>query len=93
MKKNRIQLSDSYTILKEKITNLNNKLMKNKKKEKILEGGVTSNSKVKFGINSITLFSKQDKNISKYTIKISVDENPPVEIEISDLNLKKKFKM
>ena len=92
MKKNRIQLSESFKNLKVKIENLKNKLVKNKKKEKILEGGVTSNSKIKFEIINISLFSKQDK-IPNYAIRLSVDDNLPEEIKISELNLKKKYKL
>lgn len=88
-----MEMSNSFMELKNRIEDYKNRLNKNKKKEKILEGGVTSNSKVKFIINSINLFSKQTKNMSFYKILLSFDDTNKKEIEINSDNIRTKHKM
>ena len=90
MKKNRIDLSNSFKKIKERIEDYKNRLTKNKKNEKILEGGVTSNSKVKFLINSINFFSKQSINTSGYIIKIALDDVNYKDIQLNITNLRTK---
>jgi hypothetical protein len=94
MKKNRTDLSYTFQQLKSRIDKFKNNLNKNKKNEKILEGGVTSNSKVKLLINSVNLFSKQNTiNMQNYMIKVYFDEDHFKEVELSQDNIHMKHKL
>ena len=93
MKKNRIQHVKDLKEITEKLENYRKKLLKHKNEEKVLEEGLTNNSKIKFEIFHINLFTVQNKNTISYTVKVSFDENNSKEVEIAEPNVRKKYIM
>lgn len=94
MRRNRNELSNSFIHLRNRIDKYKNNFNKYKKNEKILEGGLTSNSKLKFSINSMNLFSKPNTlNLQNYLIILSLNDSYTKEIELSQENIHLKHKL
>lgn len=94
MKKNKANLFGLVQQLKKRIDKFKNNLNKHKTNEKILEGGITSNSNIKFSVNSFKPFSNHSTdNEQKYLIKISLNEDNCKEIELNQRDIPQKHKL
>lgn len=87
---NRVEYARECFAAKTSIDEINTKLIKHQKTEKVYENGLTNNSKLKVIINSIHP-SLLEKN---YVINIAIiGEGTYKEIQMLEENINKKFKM
>ncbi len=90
MKINRVDVSRECFNIKSNMEEVNNKLLKHQKTEKIFENGLTNNSKLK-----LTLTHIHESLINKnYTLNVAiVGESTNKEIPINGENIHKKFRL